>query len=245
MKLKFRYLILLVFGFSCVHQAEPDHYFLDGYPDLIFRTAEGDPVPTKFFIVNETDNGSNVYRVIDEELLLTHRKDASPYSGYVRTFHWGIYNLEAIFKDGKIQRLRYWHPNRILGMDANFVEKSGQVWNSDGARSIAWNARQHVHFNPATQKPREIQEDSLTTYFDSRGNIDSYTIRLDSMSRSYYPDGTPRFFRPVGINGNGVVKRWHPNGQLRAIGEFKNWDEAGTWIEYDSLGNEINRVIYN
>lgn len=232
-------------GFSCVHQVEPDHYFLDGYPDLIFRTAAGDPVPTKFFISNETVNGSNVYRVLDESLILTSRKNESLYSGYIRTFHWGIYNIEATFKDGKIQRLRYWHPNRILGMDANYIEQSGQVWNANGTRSISWNASQHVHFNPSTQKPREIQEDSLTTYFNNSGMIEHYTIRSDSMSLSYYPDGKARFFRPVGIKGTGPVKRWFPNGQLRAIGQFKNYEEDGLWIEYDSLGNEVDRIIYN
>ena len=239
------YLLIVLVGLSCVHQAEPDHYFLDEYPDLIFRTADGDPVPTKFFITNETDNGSNVYRVLDENLILTYRKDGTPYEGYVRTFHWGIYNIEAIFREGKVQRLRYWHPNRILGMDANFIEKSGQVWNSNGARSISWNATQHVHFNPSTQKPREIQEDSLTTYFDNSGGIDYYTVRSDSLSMSYYPDGTPRFFRPIGVNGTGKVQRWYPNGQIRADGQFKNWEESGTWVEYDSLGNEINRIEYN
>ena len=230
---------------GCVHYPEPDHYFLDGYPELIFRNSEGDPVPTKFFITNETDNGSNTYRVLDKTLVLTLRKNAEPYTGYIRTYHWDIYNIEAYFNDGLIQRLRYWHPNRILGMDANYVDGTGQVWNSDGARSILWNSAQHVHYNPSTQKPREIQEDSLTTYFSIAGDVSYFTIDGDTMSYSYYPDGAPRFFRPIGSNGNGEVKRWHPNGVLRAIGTFKNWEEVGTWIEYDSLGTEINRVVYN
>lgn len=230
---------------SCVHQPKPDHYFLDGYPDLIFRTQDGDPVPTRFFITNRSDNGSNTYEILDRSLILTYRKDGSAYSGYIRTFHWGIYNLEAIFKDGYINRLRYWHPNRQLGMDANYLEESGIVWNSDGARSIAWNKDQHVHYNPSTQKPREIQEDSLTTYFQISGDIDYYTIRTDTMNFSYYPDGSPRYFRPSGVRGNGAVKRWYTNGQLRAEGQFRNWHEAGLWIEYDSLGTEINRVNYD
>jgi len=237
--------LILISGLGCVHQAKPDHYFLDGYPDLIFKNFAGDPVPTRFFIVNETDNGSNTYRVLDTTLTLVDRKDGEPYSGFIRTFHWGIYNLEAIFEDGKIERLRYWHPNRILGMDINFIEQTGQVWNSDGARSIYWNESQHVHFNPATQRPREIQEDSLTTYFNNTGNIESYTIRTDTMSFSYFPDGTPRYFRPLGYRGNGEVKRWHSNGQLRAEGRFRNWEEVGVWVEYDSLGNEVDRVDYN
>lgn len=237
--------ILIIGLMGCVHQPEPDHYFLDGYPDLIFRTQDGNPVPTRFFITNQSDNGSNTYEVLDQSLMLTYRKDGSAYSGYIRTFHWGIYNIEAIFKDGYIQRLRYWHPNRTLGMDANFLEQSGIVWNSDGSRSIAWNADQHVHYNPSTQKPREIQEDSITTYFTISGEMDYYTIREDSMSRSYYPDGTPSYFRPRGASGTGPVKRWYPNGQLRAEGQFRNWDEAGIWIEYDSLGTEINRINYD
>ena len=75
--------------------------------------------------------------------------------------------------------------------------------------------------------------------------MDYYTIREDSMSRSSYPDGTPSYFRPRGASGTGPVKRWYPNGQLRAEGQFRNWDEAGIWIEYDSLGTEINRINYD
>lgn len=47
------------------------------------------------------------------------------------------------------------------------------------------------------------------------------------------------------MNGTGKVQRWYPNGQIRADGQFKNWEESGTWVEYDSLGNEINRIEYN
>lgn len=235
--------LLLVIG--CGETPAPDHYFLDGYPELIFKNKEGIPVPTAFFITNELDNGSNTYKVLDPSLTLTYRKDSEPYSGYIRTYHWGIYNIEGTFKDGKIQRLRYWHPNRVLGMDANYVEESGQIWNSDGARSISWNANQHVHFNPSTQKPREIQEDSLTSYFKISGEMDYYTIRTDTMSFSYFPDGSPRFFRPIGLNGNGEVKRWHANGTLRAVGRFKNGEETGTWIEYDSLGQIITKEVYS
>ena len=229
---------------GCTHEPEPDHYFLDGYPELIFRTSKGDVVPTRFFIRRSSQNGSHLYEVIDKSLLLTYRKDGSPYSGYIRTYDHSSYNIEAIFKEGKVQRLRFWHPNRVLGMDEDFNTGIGTIWNMDGARSIVWSPNERILFNPATQKAREIHESELSTYFNNEGEVTYYTERRDTMSYSYYANGNPRFFSPNTQRGNGIVKRWHPNGVLRATGQYKNWEQVGEWVEYDTLGNEINREFF-
>ena len=238
------FFVFLLIGFGCAHQPESDHYFLDGYPDLIFRNSAGEVVPTNFFIERDGENSSIYYTVKDTSLRLTYRKDAAPYTGYIRTYHRDRYNIEGIFRDGRIQRLRFWHPNRVLGMDADFTTNIGQVFTLSGARSISWNSQQRVLYNPATQKAREILEDTLTTYFNVDGEISRYTVKRDSMRYSYYSDGMPFFLMPDGLNGNGIVKRWYPNGQLRAQGQYRFWEQIGTWIEYDTLGNEINREEY-
>jgi hypothetical protein len=226
---------------GCEDLPEPDHYFLDGYPQLIFRTSAGNPVPTEFFIARMSENSSQYYQVLDTALQLTYRKDGRPYSGYIRTYHRGRYNIEGTFRNGSIERLRFWHPNRILGMDLMVSSNVGQVWNLDGARSISWNGKERILFNPLTQRAREIHDDTLSTFFNFRGEVSYYTLRADSMSYSYYTDGSPRFFLPNGLSGNGEVRRWYPNGQLRAQGQYRNWRQVGTWIEYDTTGVEINR----
>lgn len=237
--------ILLGILFGCAPQPEPDHYFLDGYPELIFRDTSDQVVPTQFFIEDESENGSHYYNVKDPSLLLTYRKDGRPYSGYIRVFHWGIYNIEGIFKEGSIQRLRFWHPNRVLGMDQDFVTRTATVWNINGERSITWNSAERIYLYANTQQAREIQSDTISTFFDMDGTVSHYTIRRDSTNYSYFANGTPRYFSPNNISGNGIVKRWHPNGVLRAIGEYKNWQQVGVWIEYDSLGQEINREVFD
>ncbi len=233
--------IILFFTIGCESPPPAEHYFLDGYPELIFEHSDGYVVPTSFFINYVTENGSHLYQVNDTSLTLVYRRNKKPYTGYIRTYQWDIYNIEGTFKEGKIERLRFWHPNRTLGMDWNFLEGTGEVWNLDGARSISWNKDERILFNTATQRPREIHQDSISTYFNLSGELTSYTQRTDSMLYNYYPNGDPRYFAPLGYARTGEVKRWHPNGQLRAIGEYLNGRQSGTWIEYDSLGNEINR----
>ena len=246
MRLKLGILLFAAFiMIGCAHEPKPDHYFLDGYPQLIFRTVEGDVVPTRFFIRRSSENGAHFYTILDASLRLTTRKDGKPYSGYIRTYDHSSYNIEAIFEDGTIKRLRFWHPNRVLGMDEDFNTSIGTVWNLDGGRSITWNSKERILFNPATKKPREIHEDSLSTYFDNNGEITYYTQRGDSMNYSYFANGNPRFFTPNTTRGNGQVKRWHSNGQLRAVGQYQNWNQVGTWVEYDSSGVEINREEFN
>ena len=37
---------------------------------------------------------------------------------------------------------------------------------------------------------------------------------------------------------------WHPNGQLRAEGNYKEGKKEGIWIMYDSFGKEEECLTY-
>lgn len=231
---------------GCNSQKKSPHFFLDGYPQLIFKDSRENLVPTHFFIKHSSVNGVSTFEVRDTTLRLYERKSNELYSGYIRTYHWGMNNIEAVFIRGRIQKLRFWHPNRVLGQDSDYNTGIGKVWNFDGELSITWDEKEEIHRNPMTQRIRQVIEDSITTYFNFDGEITRYTIRTDSTFKQFYPDGSPRFFFPQYRNGlrNGTVRRWYPNGQLQAVGQYRNGKEFGTWIEYDSLGLEINRQIW-
>lgn len=226
---------------------ETSHYFLDGYDDLEFQDSGGNSVPVSHFITRTEMNGVQTYRLEDTSLVLVNKNSEEPYTGYIRTFDEYRNNLQGEFEGGKINRLRYWHPNRTLGMDTDFREQTGTVWNRRGEMVANWNAKETYYIDPGTQIIRRIIEDSLTSYFDENGDLSRYTIRSDSAIINYYADGTPRFKFPVTPGGirEGEVKRWHPNGQLQVVGQYKNGWQHGTWIEYDSLGNEIDREVWN
>ncbi|MEQ9263715.1 MAG: hypothetical protein RLN81_00740 [Balneolaceae bacterium] len=228
---------------GCTSYNSRPYFFLDGYDELEFRDTKNNGVSTREFIIYDQRNSVTTYQVLDTSLTLVYRKTGELYSGFIRTYHWDIYNIEGIFKNGKIERLRYWHSNRRLGMDADFKSGTGQVWNFLGDLAITWNPEEEIFLNPSTQKIRRIQNDTTTTNFNSEGVLINYSIRSDSNFARYYPDGSLSFLFPINSTGrvHGPVKRWHPNGQLRAIGEYRNGREFGTWIEYDSLGNEIDR----
>lgn len=232
---------ILILG--CTSPKERPHYFLDGYDELEFRDSKNNGVLVREFIIYDQRNSVTTYQVLDTTLTLVKKKSGEPYSGFVRTYHWDINNIEGIFKKGKIRRLRYWHSNRRLGMDANFETETGQVWTFLGDLAITWNSEEEIFLNPSTQKIRRIQNDTTTTNFDIEGVLANYSIRSDSNFVRYYPDGSPGFIFPINRFGriHGQVKRWHLNGELRAIGEYRNGQEYGTWIEYDSLGKEIDR----
>lgn len=235
--------LVVLIWMGCSSERKRVHFFLDGYPELIFKDANQNPVPTDFFIRHVSKNGVSTFEVRDTTLRLHIRESEDLYTGYIRTYHWGMNNVEAVFEEGKIQRLRFWHPNRVLGQDSDYNTGVGKVWNFNGALSISWDKKETIFLNTTTSKIRQVTEDTLTTFFDFEGVISRYTIRTDSAFEQFYPDGSPRFYFPVLKNGlrEGVVRRWHQNGQLQAIGEYRNGREYGTWFEYDSLGNEINR----
>lgn len=236
---------LLIFTNTCSNKDKSqEHYFLRGYDDLEFRNQLNGPVLPFLFIQERQLNGIQTYQIINESLTLVNKNTGVPYTGPIRTFHWYIYNIEALFEEGKIYRLRFWHPNRSLGMDMDYRRQSGMAWTRLGQPAIVWTPKETVYLNPSTQQVRQIMSDSLTTYFDENGEMRYYAIRTDSAWQSYYPDGSPRFFFPFNENGirDGVVKRWYPNGQLRAQGTYKNGEEWGIWREYDSLGRLIQKL---
>lgn len=220
------------------------HYFLRGYDHLEFRNPENFAASPHQFIEWRQLNGVQTYHIKDHSLTLVHKETGEPYTGPIRTFHWYAYNIEALFKEGKIYRMRYWHPNRKLGMDADYIHDIGFVWNQYGFPAISWNSEEMIYKNPSTQRVRQIITDSVTSYYDINGQMTYYSIRTDTAWQSYYPTGTPRFFFPVTPEGirDGEVKRWYPNGQLRVRGYYKDGEEWGNWTEYDSLGGIIQKV---
>ena len=237
---------LAIVCLGCNTEEKPDHFFLDGYPDLYFVNQDGNPVPTSFFINHVNMNSMTIYEISDTPLKLVYRKNKEPYSGFIRTYHWGIYNIEAVFEGGNIIRLRYWHPNRQLAMDMDYRANTGKAWTNTGILSITWDGRETQTRNTATGNIRSIRNDSISYFFDFDGELSFYSTRTDSSIMQYYADGTPRFLFPINKNGirHGEVKRWYPNGQLRAKGQYREGVESGVWVEYDSLGKEVERVKY-
>lgn len=245
-----KYIILLFITLlliSCGQEEQNRHFFLDEYPQLEFRDSSGYTTSSMFFIERVTMNSVPVYQVRDSTLRLYEKKSKEPYSGFVRTYHRDMYNIEAIFLDGKIQRLRFWHPNRQLGMDMDYTNGFGDAWTLSGVRAIKWAPDEVQFINSLSNSISQIITDTLTTYFNIKGEMVSYVVRTDTMNTRYYPDGTPQFQFPAWQNGerSGVVKRWHPNGQLRATGQYLRGEEVGVWTEYDSLGNVVNVIDYS
>lgn len=246
---------LLLFGiclplFSCSEEKDQvrGHYYLKGYDQLVFRDTLGNPVhPSQYINSTTRTNGFRSYEIRDTSLTLVHRRSGEPYSGYIRTFHRNTYNLQGEYEDGKIFRLRYWHPNRTLGMDTDFEEEETKIWDSAGMMIASISPEETYYYYKGTQRIKEIRRDTIQSYFDREGELTRYTIFTDSTITFYYADGQPRMRLPYKEGGSrdGTARRWHANGQLQAIGEYKDGRQYGTWIEYDSLGNEINREEYN
>ncbi len=233
---------------ACSKEQGPrQHYFLKGYEQLHFVDSNNVHVPVSAFMQWRQLNSTQTYQVLDKNLRLVHKKTGEGYTGPVRTFHWGSYNIEALFEDGYIYRMRYWHSNRQLGMDADYKTGTGTVYDPHGRLTISWTKDEMQYRNPVTQHLRQIISDTLTSYFGSDGRMSYYAYRTDTAWVSFYPDGKPRYFLPVARTGNfnGPVKRWYRNGQLRAEGTYTNGEESGMWTEYDSLGNILQEVNYD
>lgn len=240
-------LIGLCMGCSVEKNKVQDHYFLDGYDHLEFRNELGMTVPPHQFIQSKPINGVRVYEVQDTSLILYDTRDEENYTGFIRTFHRGSYNLQGEFKDGKMFRLRYWDGNRTLRMDANYDNHTGSVWYPSGNLALQWNADEMYYYNGYSRNINRIITDTSTTFFDEVGNMTHYVIRSDTSYFTYNGDGSPRFFMQVKEGGirDGLTKGWHDNGQLQMIGQYKDGAQSGVWIEYDSLGNEIKREVFD
>mgnify|MGYP003110128174 CR=1 FL=1 len=228
--------------------ARQQHYFLKGYDELEFRTTDGVKVHPDQFIQARQRNGHRFYEVVDTSLTLVHKITDEPYDGYIRTFHRDRYNLnlQGEFENGKMFRLRYWHPNRTLGMDADLRDSTLSVWTSAGKIGIEANADEIYYYYPGQNAIKEIISDTMRSYFDTEGNLEHYSIYTDTASIHYYANGQKRAFYPftqnVGLHG--MVKEWYPNGQLKVKGRYENRKQVGTWTKYDSLGNVEERIEY-
>lgn len=238
----------LLIGSACTSQEKKkEHYFLDGYDHLEFRDSIGVVVPPHKYIGSTQVNGVRMYAIKDTALILYNTRAEEPYEGYIRTFDSRDYNLQGEFKNGEMFRLRYWYASRRLGMDVDYRKETGSIWDKLGRLSVSWNADELYHIDPVTQKITQIRTDTLTSYYDKSGTLTSYTVRTDTSFVQYYADGQPRFKFPYSEvrPRSGKVKRWYPNGQVQVTGQYKDGRQSGVWIEYDSLGNEINRETYS
>lgn len=241
------YILFLFILSSCEDQSNGrEHYFLDGYDNLEFRDSAGNPVSPGEFIDRSSMNGYRYYQVRDTNLVLVHKRSGDPYKGYIRTFHRDRYNIQGEIKDGKIFRLKYWHPNRVLAMEQNFREGSMSLWSSAGSLVVSANDKEIYYYYPNSQGIKEIISDTMHSYYDREGELERYTVRRDTASILYDADGNIRRYFPIkpGVGLHGTVREWHPNGQLKVTGEYVNGRQSGIWVEYDSLGSEVNREVY-
>ncbi|WP_428235873.1 toxin-antitoxin system YwqK family antitoxin [Gracilimonas sp.] len=238
---------LLIVGACSDQEVKEEHYFLDGYDHLEFRDSTGLPVPPNQYIVSTQVNGVRMYDIRDTTLILFNTRSGEPYRGFIRTFDSRDYNLQGEFENGEMFRLRYWYASRRLGMDADYRKNTGSIWDKLGRLAISWNADELYYIDPATQKITQIRTDTMTSYYNKSGELTSYTVRTDSSFVQFYADGQPRFKFPYSEVGprSGKVRRWHPNGQVQVTGQYKDGEQSGVWIEYDSLGNEIKRESYD
>lgn len=238
--------LLGMYGCTSNSSNERTHYFLKGYDNLEFRDSAGNVVSPSNFINSSRINGFRAYSLPDTSLTLVHERTGNPYSGYIRTYHRDRYNIQGEFEDGKIFRLRFWYPNRVLGMDVNFKNQSLSLWNESGELGVKMNDEETYYFYPGGQQISQINNDTMSSYFDKEGNLDRYTISSDTATIHYSAEGEMRAYYPFidGVGLHGEVKQWHPNGQLKVSGRYFEGRQVGIWIQYDSLGNEIKRENY-
>lgn len=241
------YVVLLLIICSCTEEADKrSHYFLNGYDNLEFRDSSGDPVSPRAFIDRSSMNGYRYYRVQNTSLTLVHKRSGDPYTGYIRTFHRDRYNIQGEFENGKIFRLRYWHPNRVLAMDQKFGESTLSLWSSAGSLVASANDDEVYYYYTGSQAIKEIISDTMHSYYDQEGDLERYTVRKDSVSILYDAEGNMRRYFPFkpGVGLHGTVKEWHANGELKVTGEYVNGRQSGVWLEFDSLGKEVKREVY-
>lgn len=248
MKRSIVFLILITVAIGCTNQpGHRPHFFLASYPNLEFRDSTGAAIWPGNYIQWEQINAVTTYQIRNDELILVEKETGNTYNGSVKAFHWFAYNLQADFENGKMKRLRYWHPNGELGMDLDKLTNKGSTWNEHTRLAIDWNGDKTVYYNPSSGNVREIRQGEKRQYFDNLGVMTHYRVRTDTAIWLYYADDSPRMKFPYHRDNTirGEVRQWHPNGQLKAIGQYENNEEVGTWIGYDSLGVEIEHQIFD
>lgn len=239
---------VMLTSIACTSESssEREHYFLDGYDHLEFRDKAGNTVPPSRYIGSVRNNGVHTYRLRDSTLRLVNKRSGELYDGYIRTYHRDTYNLQGEFEDGKMFRLRYWYPNRTLGMDVNYRNGTSSVWSITGKLMVQKNINETYFYYPDSEGIKEIISDTMRSYFNREGEMTGYSIFKDSTVVYYYADGTPRLKMHY-KNGDildGKVQKWYENGRIQATGQYKDGEQVGTWIEYDANGNEIYRQEY-
>lgn len=209
--------------------SERQYFFLAEYPHLVVRDASGTLLDPREYIRAVNRNSLRVYEIRQDSAKLYYRNSGETYSGYIRTFDRGRYNLEAVFRDGNIKKLRFWYPNRELAQDMNYRTITGSAWTLTGDLAIVWSPGEVQYRYPATQNIRQIVTDTLTSFFDAEGELDRYTVRSDTAFITYDDNGTRRFQYPVNREGllEGIARRWHANGTIQVKGQYKNGREAG------------------
>ncbi|MDR9417168.1 MAG: hypothetical protein RI564_12855 [Gracilimonas sp.] len=251
-RLLFPFIVLSLLIISCEGEIKENraHYFLRGYDELEFRDQRGNAVYPSEYIRSIQLNGQRVYQLRDTTLTLVHKITDEPYDGYIRTFHRDRFNLnlQGEFEDGKMYRLRYWHPNRTLGMDANYRDGTQRIWSIGGNLMVESNEDETYYYYPGmnTNVIKEIISDTMRSFFDENGNLERYTIFSDTANIHYYGNGQKRTIFPYKNNKglDGVIREWYPNGQLKLDGKYEDGEQVGTWIKYDSLGNVEERIEY-
>lgn len=244
-KARYTPLFMILCLFSC-NSPSTDHFFLNEYPQLQFERENGSIYPERRFIASTNEYGVLTFSVRGYAAQLVDKKKDNPYTGFVRTYYDDLYNLEARFKNGWIQRLRVWHPNRVLAMDRDYMTGRGSAWDSQGRLTVNWEDSETQIRNPQTGKMRRLIQDSVTWYFDENGMVDWFSVTSDTAITQYYADSTARFRYPRERFGaaTGSVKRWYPNGSLHIDGYYVNGEESGIWKEYDRNGKLVKEIDY-
>jgi antitoxin component YwqK of YwqJK toxin-antitoxin module len=84
---------------------------------------------------------------------------------------------------------------------------------------------------------------------DSNGAIVGISMRLNKRSvfaEEYYPNGQSKGSIVFDKQGeiDGAVKYYYSNGQIRALGAYRNGQEVGLWYGYDSMGKLVEVESY-
>jgi antitoxin component YwqK of YwqJK toxin-antitoxin module len=99
-----------------------------------------------------------------------------------------------------------------------------------------------IHFSPAYNLG---QKNGLYQEFFENGKLKAtayfFNGEMVGHAKRYFPDGKKELEITADSLGNGNLKRYHKNGQVMVIGQFKLGFRVGSWLEYDSSGKLVSR----
>ena len=122
---------------------------------------------------------------------------------------------------------------------------TGRSYSQDGRPLTAWLPESTIEYHPNTGMIKQIQTATQSEYYKSDGSLDYYTVTDDSTYREFYNNNSLKNEYITLENGSRKISRWFRNGQLQVTGILENGVTVGEWIRYDSLGNVVEREIYN